>query len=258
MKCEEIKYDLPLYADNVIDDDVRTAIEAHLPTCPLCRQELDEYRELRLGLRRLGNPEIPFELSGKIVASLPTRRRDPGLFGQLYPKKGIGERISHWLMPFGAGAVGTAAFALLFLSFMFVRPANGLFDEPRPEVSKIEIESLPYTSNLDGSSPDYLRVEIPDTSPEVNPTGALIALTRSIVRGKMSDEEVVVVADVFGNGIANIAEVVDPPNDDEAMRELRRAFETNPEDAPFLPAKMPRNSDAVRVVLKIQRVDVSQ
>lgn len=258
MKCEEIKSELPLYADNVLDDDVRMSIEAHLPTCPLCRQELDEYRELRLGLRRLRNPEFPVDLKGKIIASLPNRRRDAGLFGQLYPKKGLGERISHWLMPFGAGAVGTAAFALLFLSFMFVRPANGLFEEPRPEVSKIEIESLPYTSNLDGSSPDYLRVEIPDTSPEVNPTGALIALTKSIVRGKMSDEEVVVVADVFGSGIANIAEVVDPPNDDEAMRELRRAFETNPAEAPFLPATMQRDSDAVRVVLKIQRVDVPQ
>ncbi|QQS41491.1 MAG: zf-HC2 domain-containing protein [Acidobacteriota bacterium] len=258
MRCEEIRYDLPLYADDVLEEDVRRSIEAHLPSCPLCRQELDEYRGLRLELRKLGNPDIPLELNETIVASLSAKRRDTGLFGQIYPRKGIGERISHWLMPLGAGAVGTAAFALLFLSFMFVRPAEGLFDQPRQEVSKIEIESLPYTSNLDGSSPDYLRIEIPETSPEVNPTGALVALTRSIVRGKMSDEEVVVVADVFGNGIANIAEVVDPPTDDEAMRELRKAFETNPDAAPFLPATMPRDSDAVRVVLKIQRVDVSQ
>ena len=75
--------------------------------------------------------------------------------------------------------------------------------------------------------------------------------------GEMSDEEVVVVADVFGNGIANIAEVVDPPEDEAAMRELRRAFETNPEEAPFLPSRISEDSDAVRVVLKIQRVDVS-
>lgn len=258
MRCEEIKYDLPLYADDVLEEVVRGSIEAHLPTCPLCRQELDEYRRLRLGLRELGNPEIPLDLNDEIIASFPARRSDTGLFGQMYPKKGIGERISHWFMPFGAGAVGTAAFAVLFLSFMFVRPAEGLFDQPRQEVSRIEIDSLPYTSNLDGSNPDFLRIEIPETSPEVNPTGALVALTKSIVRGKMSDEEVVVVADVFGNGIANIAEVVDPPTDEEAMRELKKAFETNPDAAPFLPATMPRDSDAVRVVLKIQRVDVSQ
>ena len=40
-----------------------------------------------------------------------------------------------------------------------------------------------------------------------------IALTKSFVRGEMKDEEVVVVADVFGNGLAQIAEVIEPPKD---------------------------------------------
>lgn len=256
MRCEDIRNDLPLYADDMLDENSRLAIEAHLPTCPLCRQEADEYRELRLGLRALGHPEMPLGLREQIIASVPGRPLDAGLFGFLSRRPKFGERLFHWLMPFGVGAVGTAVVALLFLSLMFVRPASGLFADGEVQVSKIEINSVPYTTRIGDQESDYLRIEIPETSPEVNPAGALVALTRSIVRGNMSDEEVVVVADVFGNGIANIAEVVEPPDDEAAMSELRRAFDTEPDQAPFLPARMSRNSDAVRVVLKIQRVDV--
>ena len=74
----------------------------------------------------------------------------------------------------------------------------------------------------------------------------------------MNDEEVVVVADVFGDGLANLREIVEAPSDDDAMRELERAFRTSPEEAPFLPAKISKGSDAVRVVLKIHRVEVSR
>ncbi len=70
------------------------------------------------------------------------------------------------------------------------------------------------------------------------------------------DDEVVIVADVFGNGLASIAEVVDPPQTALAMRQLEKAFATDPASAPFMPSKMDKNVEKVRVVLRIQRVDV--
>ncbi|REJ78050.1 MAG: hypothetical protein DWQ47_17025 [Acidobacteria bacterium] len=255
MRCEDLKNDLPLYADDGLDEEIRSAIESHLPSCPLCRQVLDEYREIRIGLRRMGNPPIPLQIQADLLAAIPGKRAEKVMFAWFGRERGILDKLSHWLMPFGAGAVGTAAFALLFLSFLFVRPATGIFEPGKAETNTIKIEALPYSPIFDEEISD-LRVEIPESSPEVNPASALVALTRSIVRGDMNDEEVVVVADVFGNGIAHIAEVVEPPDDEEAMKELQRAFETEPDQAPFLPARMSRQSDAVRVVLKIQRVDV--
>ena len=60
----------------------------------------------------------------------------------------------------------------------------------------------------------------------------------------------------FGNGLARIAGVVEPPDNANAMKELEKAFNTNPDSAPFMPSKVENKANAVRVVLKIQRVDV--
>ncbi len=76
------------------------------------------------------------------------------------------------------------------------------------------------------------RISVSGNSPSVNPQGALIALTKSIMRGKMKDDEVVVVADVFGSGLAQIAEVVEPSKDINAVRELEKALKNNPDYAP--------------------------
>jgi hypothetical protein len=94
-------------------------------------------------------------------------------------------------------------------------------------------------------------------SPSVNPQGALVALTRSLVRGEMKDDEVTVVADVFGNGLAHIAEVVEPSHDRNAVAELQKALQSDPAFAPFVSADLDQRSDPVRVVLKIQNVNVS-
>ena len=101
------------------------------------------------------------------------------------------------------------------------------------------------------------RISVSGDSPSLNPQGALVALTKSIVRGKMKDDEVVVVADVFGSGLAKIAAVVEPSKDINAVRELEKALKTNPDYAPpFVPAKLDQRSDTVRVIFKIQSVNV--
>jgi hypothetical protein len=109
------------------------------------------------------------------------------------------------------------------------------------------------------SAPDFdmPRLAISGESPSVNPQGALIALTKSFVRGKMEDDEVVVVAEVFGNGLARIDEVVEPSRNRRAVRELENALKSDPNYAPpFVPAHLDQRSDTVRVVLKIQSVNV--
>jgi hypothetical protein len=77
------------------------------------------------------------------------------------------------------------------------------------------------------------------------------------MRGKMKDDEVVVVADILSNGMARIAEVVEPSNKDRAVNELERALDSDPANAPFVPAILDNRSDNVRVVLKFQTVNVS-
>ena len=68
------------------------------------------------------------------------------------------------------------------------------------------------------------RLSISGESPSVNPQGALVALTKSLVRGEMTDDEVVVVAEVFGNGLARISQVVEPSGNSRAIEDLEKAF----------------------------------
>jgi hypothetical protein len=77
------------------------------------------------------------------------------------------------------------------------------------------------------------------------------------VRGNATDDEVTVVADVFGNGLAQIAEVVEPSADRRAVEQLQKALESDPAYAPFVPANMDHRSGTIRVILKIQNVNVS-
>ena len=85
----------------------------------------------------------------------------------------------------------------------------------------------------------------------------MVALTSSLVRGEMNDDEVVVVAEVFGNGLAKIDEVVEPSKNRRAVGELEKALKSDPDFAPFVPANLDQRPDSVRVVLKIQNVNVS-
>jgi hypothetical protein len=166
----------------------------------------------------------------------------------------------HWLMPYSIGTVAASIFTVAFL-FVLMSDLQTSVDvlEARSHadtgvyLANANVDEMTDTIEIPGM---YHGVRLADSPPEFNPAGALMALTKSIVRGEMKDEEVVVVADVFGNGLARIAEVVDPPENDEAMRELKKAFETEAGASPFLPAKLSGNGSPVRIVLKIQRVDV--
>jgi hypothetical protein len=101
------------------------------------------------------------------------------------------------------------------------------------------------------------RKDISNESPSINPEGALVALTNSLAEGDLKEGEVVVVADVFGNGLAKIDEVVEPSRDRRAVVELDRALRSDPAYAPFVPADLDQRPDSVKVILKIQSVNVS-
>ena len=172
-------------------------------------------------------------------------------------------------MPYSVGGVTSLvmAFALLWILLSSV-------NQPNVEIARIEtkykspviLANPGSTRNFDFTTDGYelkaedfaaARISVSGESPSVNPAGALIALTKSFVREKMKGEEVVVVvADVFGNGLARISSVIEAPRDAQTMRDLEKALKTDPDYAPFVPANLDNRADSVQIVLKIQRVDV--
>ena len=255
-KCEELQFDLPLYYDGSLNADERAAVDAHLPECPLCRQKLSEFEELSLGLRSVPVRSAPEELIAAIRASVATQlslSTGSPSFHLIDRRK---RWMDIWLMPSAAGAMATVVLGFVLLSFML--SASPVPLSAYETTAGSSTTSLAIPRNPDMSPDEYAstRLAFAGESPSINPRGALIALTKSFVRGEMHDDEVVVVADVFSNGLAEIAEVVEPSRDRKAVEELQKALQSDPSYAPFVPARMDQRSGTVRVVLKIQNVNV--
>lgn len=263
MRCSDVRSDLPLYSDDILSVTERAALDAHLDTCPLCRQAVSDYQEVKNDLRSLARPVMSagFLASMRLAVSseLAPAIRTP-VFHVIEDRRGWFET---WMMP---SAVGTFA-SLVFGVFMLwgilstARDPNDFVAFAAPQESRIMLASsnpMVGSESFDILPADYAitRLAIAGESPSVNPQGALVALTKSLVRGEMRDEEVVVVADVFGNGLARISEVVENTGNSRAIEDLERALESDPVYAPFVPASYDKRSERMRVVLKIQNVNV--
>ena len=261
MKCENLQLDLPLYAENVLADNERQMLETHLTKCPICRSALADFQSLRNDLRNLPQPEVPSDLlrsvKNGVAAELKRSQPKPATFFSMSFRRWLQYR----LMPY---SVGTAASLLitfsLLLTLLSTREAalNGVESARLNTNRSVLIAANNNPSNSNALDDEYALGSLPvgDESPSINPASALVALTKSIARGKMKDEEVVVVADVFGDGIAKIAEVVEPPQDKGALRDLKKALDEKQVPAPFVPASQDKRAQIVRVIFKIQRVDV--
>ncbi len=255
-KCEELQFDLPLYLDGSLSGDLRSAVDSHLPECPLCRQKVSEFEDLSAGLKAIPRFGAPQDLIASIRESVAVQLSPIQNSPMFQPIESRRRWIDAWLMPSGVGAMATLVLGFTLLSFFFNSKPAPLTVYTSPSTSSSSPVFL--ANNLDILPGEYAgtRLAISRESPSINPRGALVALTRSLVRGEMRDDEVVVVADVFGNGLAQIAEVIEPSHDRRAIEELQKALQSDPEFSPFVPAKMDHRSDSVRVILKIQNVNV--
>ena len=262
MKCENLQFNLSVYLDDILTDGEHAAVDEHLARCPLCRQKLADFQMLRRDLRILARPEMPVDLMMSVRNRIAreVKSKQPSYFTEDFRRW-----LQMRLMPY---TVGTAASLIIgfTLLWLLLSNANNMREfelakiTPNSTTTMLTNSNSQFPSNEFGlSAADFAaaRISVSGDSPSVNPQGALIALTRSIVRGKMKDDEVVVVADVFGSGLARIAEVVEPSKDINAVRELEKALKTNPDYAPpFVPANLDQRSNTVRVVLRIQKVNV--
>ena len=259
--------------DDALTGDERALVDAHLAACPVCRQKLSDFQETRNSLRVLSRPQIPIHVLNAVrravANNLPASSQPELTF--LLPDDAR-SWFQRFLMPYSIGVMGSLFFGFLMLGIL-LSGAN-VIDESR-ELAQVKpkqkntvlvaspnpSKQLPFDVEMDEfalNAQDFsdARILVGGQPPTVNPTGALVALGKSLVRGEMKDEEVIVVADVFGDGLAQIAEVVEQPRDRQTLLDLQKALQTDPDYAPFVPAYMDKRPDPMQIVLKIQRVDV--
>jgi len=271
MLCENLQFNLPVYLDDVLSETARAEVETHLAKCPVCRVKLADFQALKNSLRVLPRPALSNErlaaLRNRIAQETEIKQ---GTFTFVSAEESWGEWLQKRLMPY---AVGTAASLLFTVTLLWSLLSAAYLPEksvgmarnettvklavPSANSNPVDFNNLGDNAVLNPASFAATRYSVAGNSPSLNPQGALVALTKSIVRGKMKDDEVVVVADVFGNGLARIAEIVEPSSDVQAVHELEKALKNDPRyAAPFVPANMDGRSDTVRVIFKINRVDI--
>ncbi len=264
MNCENLQFNLSIYLDDILTDEERATVDNHLARCPLCRQRLSDFQALQRDLRMMPRPVLSSELLNSVKMRVAEE-----IYSQPFKEPSFSEKILAWsrrfLMPYTVGTAASLVFGFLLLWALMtantgIRQANESAVYEKPQTSSVLLaQATPnlFDAELTPMAFANERLSISAVSPSVNPQGALIALTKSFVRGEMRDEEVVIVADVFGNGLAQIAEVVEPSKDRRAVIELEKALRTNPDlEPPFVPANMDHRSDSVRIVLKFQTVNV--
>jgi hypothetical protein len=254
---------LPLYPDNVLSEAEQTSAAQHMDSCPVCRQKLADLLEIRNNFRAVARPQFS-------PAAMQTLRRNIAV--KLEAAAGremfqnVGDRrrwVDVWLMPSAVGSLTSLiiGFTLLWVIISSeIQPRAGrISNEGSVSNTTILYPYSPRTVDSDLSPLEYAssRAAWSHESPSINPRGSLVALTSNLLKEVRDDEEVTVVADVYGNGSASIAEVVEPSSDSQAVNELQRALESDPSAAAFVPASYDQRTEPVRVILKIQSVSVN-
>ena len=269
MLCEETKQSLSLYVDDCVSLPARVAIDEHLDRCPVCRAEVAELRAITRGLGLLSRPTPPPDLAETISDALyieAAARRQA-------PKPPLGYRIMRFikprLMPY---TVGTFASFITFLSmFNALRPHfEALHDAALQQQGVLVVQTgggyygFGYNLNEPVTSESLARERAPfgEQSPSLNPGGSLAALTRAYAQPSDSiyaaNDDMLVVADVFSNGVASLSDVVQPPRDKRMLEEFQSALRQSPA---FVPASLDRRPDTMRVVFwcrggAVERVDI--
>ena len=272
MLCEETRQSLSLYVDDCVSLPTRVAIDEHLDRCPVCRAEVAELRSLSRSLGLLSRPTPPADLAASISNALyieaAARKQAPTPSLSIR----VGRFLKPRLTPYTVGSF--ASVLMFFLMFTALRPHFvALREAAIQRHAVLMIGSVEYGEFRPVGVYDLNQPVTPESfaadrapygaqSPSLNPGGALAAMTRAYAysneRYYAHDDDMLVVADVFSNGVASLADVVQPPRDKRMLDDFESALRQN---AAFVQASLDRRPDTMRVVFwcrggAVQKVDV--
>jgi hypothetical protein len=259
MKCRDLKLELQELADGSLSDERTAAISGHLVTCPLCRDELAFLRTLRNDLRALPRPELGTRSIARLK-QMVAAELSPG-YG--YPSfrliEGGANWWQQWLLPTTAGTLASLVLGIALLGVILIPADVPNLAEFRSDSLRNDDALYPVLGDQFITPKDFAlsRGDVSPESPSINPAGTLVELASYHNRNPHRDEEVVVVADVYSDGEARIADVVESSRDKRKMERLQAAFRADRLSPPFVPARLDNRSDVARVILKFQNVDVN-
>lgn len=92
MNCDRTRPELGAYLDGELEPEKRAAVEAHVKTCPSCREELGRLRRVSGLVKSLGRERAPEGLLGKVMAGIAEEEpapREGGMRRILFLRRGL-------------------------------------------------------------------------------------------------------------------------------------------------------------------------
>jgi hypothetical protein len=149
-------------------------------------------------------------------------------------------------MPYTVGALASL--------ILFVGVVNALRPQFRV-LRELTLAARIADESLDNSLFTGGGYDVTKPVPTINPNGALAALIQAPSRGGDDADDMVIYADVFSNGSASLAGVVQPPRNPHLLDEVQEAFRRTPA---FVPASLDRRPPTVRIVMSVSKVNVHE
>ena len=267
MSCDQVQESLSLYVDDGLTLDERSVCYQHLEVCPVCRAHVAELRALRSGLATLTKAVPPAGLAPSINVAIAAAAVEQARQRHATTLDRINDFGLRWLFPRPMRYAFSSVASIIIFSSVFaaLRPHMIALHEATVAFEQMQITTVPaeFPGAYDISQPispeSYaaLRTPFNAESPSLNPGGALATLGWQVDHyrrtNRESDDNMVIVADVFMNGSASLADVVQAPRDRRVLDDFERALR---QDAAFVPAALDRRPETMRVVFSVQRVDV--
>ncbi|MEA3422913.1 MAG: DUF4349 domain-containing protein [Bacillota bacterium] len=143
MKCEDIRKNLDLFIDSeILSDEERKEISAHLDQCEDCKREYEEMRKIKEELKALGDVELPENFHDDLMNKLKGTNKKSQPFMQKHYK---------WFAAAAAvmllGIMTTAG--MLFLPFGFKSEAPMAMYEKSMDSNFAEPSAVEFTESLD-------------------------------------------------------------------------------------------------------------
>lgn len=263
MTCEELQDSLSAYVDDELPPSARMMCDGHLGLCPVCRAELADTRFLARRFSTLKRPLPPADLASAISNRLHTERaviaqaQAPRIAASSWLPARVFSRLAPHAMPFSIGAFASV---LLFIAVLGALLPTMRSLHVIERASLLEFAAASGEGGYDVTQPitmaDYVASRTPFTalSPSLDPRGALATAAPPVSdENQMDEDDMLLVADVYSDGQASVAEVVTPPRDARMLSDLEAALRRTPA---FVPARLDHRPPTMRVVFMVQRMNV--
>jgi hypothetical protein len=251
MKCKNLKLTASAYLDRELQPREMADYESHLAACAGCQSYLSELNSASYALATLPRVDTPRELHGYVMG--PIRRGGNRGIQPIQRLVHLCQKLNPRLVSY---SVGVLVSAILFgLTLAGLRPYRAMYGPIAEQYYLPAISGTDEQFDLYNDVPPHpsdSSIQHAYELPRVVRDSSLISFSNIAYR-KPGNEGAWALVEVGADGKGKIIQILEKPNDPEVIG----ALEWGLSKRPFQPAVLSGRPVQTRMVLVVEKVDVS-